>query len=202
MTKLNPVYRIFSVFFGTTLTAFAIFILLKSGYGTDTLSVFLTGVQNHIPLEFGYLSMLFNCLVIIAAFFIKRELIGPGTIINGFGIGIILNFFFSIFGDWELSFSLIWAVAAAVLYGVGIGFYVSAQMGSAAIECLSFILEAYSKFSLRVVRITLDTSLVIVGILLGSKDFHVATFICLLATGPIVEWMLRKSMKIEENRSE
>lgn len=164
MTKLNPVYRIFSVFFGTTLTAFAIFLLLKSGFGTDTLSVFLTGIQQHVSIEFGYLSMLFNLLVIIIAFFVQRDLMGVGTILNGFGLGLILNFFFYILGDWTMSQPLLWGLLGAVLYGIGIGFYVSAQMGSAAIECLTFMLEARSKFSLRTVRIAIDTSFVILEI--------------------------------------
>ena len=196
MTKISPVYRIFSVLFGTVTTAFAIFLLLKSGFGTDTLSVFLTGIQQHSPLAFGYLSMGFNCLVILIAFFVNRELIGLGTIINGFGIGLVVNFFFAVLGDWVLPIPLIWALVAAILYGVGIGFYVSAQMGSAAIECLSFMIEAHSKFSLRTVRIALDACLVILGLLLGSPDFQIATFVCLLATGPIVEWMLRRSMRL------
>ncbi|MBP1046534.1 YitT family protein [Enterococcus sp. BWM-S5] len=196
MTKLNPVYRIFSVFFGTTLTAFAIFLLLKSGFGTDTLSVFLTGIQQHVSIEFGYLSMLFNLLVIIIAFFVQRDLMGVGTILNGFGLGLILNFFFYILGDWTMSQPLLWGLLGAVLYGIGIGFYVSAQMGSAAIECLTFMLEARSKFSLRTVRIAIDTSFVILGLLLGSKDFHIATFVCLILTGPVVEWMLKRSMKM------
>ncbi|WP_321386004.1 YitT family protein [uncultured Enterococcus sp.] len=198
MTKLNPVYRIFSVFFGTTLTAFAIFLLLKSGYGTDTLSVFLTGIQQHVSIEFGYLSMLFNLLVIVLAFFIQRELMGIGTIINGFGLGLILNLFFAVFGDWTMSMPLLWGLLGAVLYGIGIGFYVSAQMGSAAIECLSFILESRTKFSLRTVRIAIDSSFVVLGLLLGSKDFHIATFVCLLLTGPVVEWMLKRSMRLDK----
>ncbi|MGC6768708.1 YczE/YyaS/YitT family protein [Enterococcus sp. LJL51] len=198
MIKRKPVYRILSVFAGTALTALSISVLLKAGYGVDVLSVFLTGIQKYIPWEFGYLSMSFNVLMIVIAFFMQRELIGAGTIINGVCLGLMVNFFSGLLADWEMGIPLLWGLVAAICYAVGIGLYVSAQMGAAAIECLSFMIESRTKGSLKLIRIAIDAVLVVSGLLLGSTSFHIATFVCLLTTGPIVEWMLKRSMRTNE----
>lgn len=189
MIKLKTSFRLIAVLLGTALTSFGITLFLKCGYGTDTLSVFLTGVQKHVPLPFGYLSMGFNLLIIVLAFFLQRDLLGIGTIINGFGVGWLVNLYLDWLAQWTPPAPLLLSVVAALCYAVGIGFYVSAQLGAAAIECLTFIIEVRSALSLKMTRILVDAILVVLGLLLGSRDFSIATIICLLLTGPIVEWM-------------
>ncbi|WP_237580107.1 membrane protein [Candidatus Enterococcus huntleyi] len=163
--------------------------MIASNLGVDTLSIALFGIMNYLPIQFGYLSLGFNILVLSLAFIFDRSQIGLGSLINGLGVGIGVNIFTSYLASHTLlvSYPLLFCLLGVLLFGLGIGIYVSAQLGAAALECLTLMIVKLSKRSIKVTRILIDCSMVLIGLLLGSKSLGIGTLGCILTTGLLLE---------------
>ncbi|KAF1299411.1 hypothetical protein BAU15_01840 [Enterococcus sp. JM4C] len=181
--------KLIKVVAGTTLSALGLTLMIASNLGVDTLSIALFGIMNYLPIQFGYLSLGFNILVLSLAFIFDRSQIGLGSLINGLGVGIGVNIFTSYLASHTLlvSYPLLFCLLGVLLFGLGIGIYVSAQLGAAALECLTLMIVKLSKRSIKVTRILIDCSMVLIGLLLGSKSLGIGTLGCILTTGLLLE---------------
>lgn len=70
--------------------------------------------------------------------------------------------------------------------------YTSGKLGSAALESLSLALNQRTSYSLRIIRIMLDSLLVIAGLLLGAS-IGMGTIFCVILVGPITQSVLSVS---------
>lgn len=184
--------RILYVFIGTALSALGLSLMIASNLGVDTLSVALFGIMNYVPIKFGYLSLSFNILVLSMAFLFDRSQIGIGSIINGIGVGVGVNFFNSILltNSFIAKNQLLFSILGVLTFAIGIGIYVSAKLGAAALECLTLILIKISNLSIKSARIIIDIIMVAFGISIGSTNLGIGTLICVLSTGLILEGIL------------
>lgn len=185
-------HQILKVVVGTLLVALGITLMIASTLGVDTLSVALFGWMNFVPWQFGYLSLTFNLIVLAFALIFDRKQVGLGSFANAFGVGLTVNFLspYILANEFIANHHWLAAIVGIVVYGLGVGIYVSAQLGSAAIECLTMMLVKATRFPLRYIRIGLDAGMVILGLLLGSQNFGVGTILCVLTTGFFMEQVL------------
>jgi len=84
------------------------------------------------------------------------------------------------------------------LFAMGTAMYLLTDAGSGAYECSMFVVEKWLGKSLRVARMLVDGTLMILGILLGGP-FHVGTLLIVLLLGPSLQFYLKMLSKIIKN---
>ena len=125
-------------------------------------------------------------------FFIDRSMLGLGTLGNMFLIGITADICNSLLADIappteELGIPL---RVALTLLGVvcqilGCSFYVTANLGMAPYDCVSFIVPNRTKIPFRWWRIISDFTCVAIGFLCGAT-VGLGTLIMAFGTGPLL----------------
>ncbi|MGM0215235.1 YczE/YyaS/YitT family protein [Enterococcus sp. AZ109] len=182
---------------GTFIAALGIRLIVVSGLGADAISTLVLGLMQHVPLRFGTLSMLFNAIVLVIIFFYDRKMIGMGSIINSFGVGICLNLIESAGLLHSIPKFLEYPsiLVGTIIFGFGTGIYLLTNAGSAAYESLMIVLQRVLKVSVKIARIILDGSFFLIGYLLGGTVGW-GTLIVLLLLGPSLELTLNQLPKL------
>ena len=73
-----------------------------------------------------------------------------------------------------------------ILFALGTGMYSAADLGRGSYEAVTFALAEKNNYQVKYVRIALDISVVIIGVLLGGK-FGLCTIITVILSGPIIQ---------------
>lgn len=186
--------KLLQVLLGTGCISLAVTLLITAHNGADTISIFLLGILNIVDIPFWIASLIFNIIVLCIVAIFNREELGIGSLINGLGLGLLIGVFEPIMDQVFVNISwypIMAVIIAPILFGVGAGIYVSSNKGSAALEALTQLIFKYSRLSLKVIRIGLDATMVIVGMSLGAP-IGIGTLICVITIGPIFE----KTMKV------
>lgn len=183
---------------GTFIAAVGVRLIVVSGLGADAISTLVLGILQHVSLQFGTVSMLFNGIILVIIFFYDRKMIGIGSLINSFGLGFCLNTL-----DWmgilhtiPNGTGVISIIAGSIVFGIGTGIYLLADAGSAAYESLMILLKRVMNSSVKVARIVLDALFFLTGFLLGGH-IGFGTLIVLLLMGPSLEMTLNHLPKIK-----
>lgn len=189
--KNNLVKQFTLALIGTFIAALGIRLIVVSGLGADAISTLVLGLLQHIPLRFGTISLLFNAIVLLIIFFYDRSMVGIGSVINGFGVGLCLNLIDSLGLLHTIPEALAYpsVVVGTVVFGMGTGIYLLANAGSAAYESLMIVLQRVLKVSVKTARIVLDGSFFLAGFLLGGT-IGFGTVIVLIFMGPSLELTL------------
>lgn len=176
--------RILVSVIGTFIAALGIRCIVASTLGADAVSTFLLGVGHFLPLRFGTLSILFNTLILVLIYLLKRELIGLSSIINSFGLGIFLNLLedFGILVSIPEQLHLVAVIIGPILFGIGTGIYLLTNSGTGAYECLMVLVIQKLHLSTKLGRILLDGSFMLAGFLLGGP-VGIGTVIIILLLG-------------------
>ena len=183
---------------GTFIAAVGVRLIVVSGLGADAISTLVLGILQHVSLQFGTVSMLFNGIILVIIFFYDRKMIGIGSLINSFGLGFCLNIL-----DWmgilhtiPDGTGYVSIIAGSIVFGIGTGVYLLADAGSAAYESLMILLKRVMNSSVKVARIVLDALFFLTGFLLGGH-IGFGTLIVLLLRGPSLEMTLNHLPKVK-----
>lgn len=195
--KENRAKQLFFTIAGTFIAAIGVRLIVVSELGADAISTFVLGILQHVPLRFGTVSILFNGIILVIVFFYDRKMIGFGSIINSFGLGVCLNIL-----DWSgllhtipKGTAYLTIIVGSIIFGIGMGLYLLADAGSAAYESLMILLKCALKSTVKSARIILDACFFCTGFLIGGK-IGLGTLIVLLLMGPSLELTLNKLPKI------
>lgn len=188
--------RILIVIFGAFVMGTGIVLFINSGFGGDPLSVFNQGLALKIKLPLGTVAQIVNISIIFIVFLIDRSHVGIGSVINAITVGMFINLLINVplLKPQSFGTSIVGLLIGVVLLGVGIGIYLTAELGEGSIEGLMMILNERTKIDIKWIRIAIDTILTITGYFLGGT-FGVGTIAGALCTGPITEFTL-KSLKV------
>lgn len=193
MKKKLVKFRVFDfllVFLGTFISAVGILLFIESGKGIDPLSTFLAGITNFVPLSLGTVIQIFNVSVVITMFFVKRSLVGIGSLINGAFVGIFVNITGAVIH--KVSAPIPWYVLMClgpILLGFGTAVYLKGNLGSGALECLMLFISEKSKFSIKLTRSIMDLVFVGLGFAMGAVT-GVATILGIFTVGPVIEFSI------------
>lgn len=198
LKRTEQIKQIVIAIVGTFIAALGVRLIVVSGVGADAISTFVLGVLDHVSLQFGTVSMIFNALVLVLIFFYDRKMIGIGSLINSFGLGFCLNIIseLGILHTIPTGFHYPSVILGTIIFGVGTGIYLLAHAGSAAYESLMILLQRVFRISVTTARIFLDGSIFLVGFLLGGTVGW-GTVIVLLLMGPSLDFTLRNLQKIK-----
>ncbi len=73
-----------------------------------------------------------------------------------------------------------------VIFSFGTGLYSAADFGRGSYEAVTFSLAEKNNWKIKIVRMALDSLMVIIGVLLGGK-FGICTITTILLSGQIIQ---------------
>lgn len=183
-------YAYIQIMVGLCIFAAGIVSILKSNLGMGPWSVFHVGLTNQLPLTLGRITQIVGFIIIVFSFFLHIYP-GIGTILNMVFIGVfidLVNPYVPFMHDYFSQAALL--VCSILLMGIGSGLYINANLGAGPRDSLMLGLSKKTGKSIRVVRSSMEISVLIVGFFLGGP-VGVGTVAFALAIGPSVQLFLR-----------
>lgn len=182
--KLSP-RRLAFLLGGVALLSLAGAFYATSGLGMDPLSVLYSGIAVFIRTRLGTALFLTNAAFLLLLFFLDRKRIGLGTLAIVFVVGPLLNLllrFFPATPD-SLLLRLLCCGLGIASGGVGMGFYLHADLGCGPTDGLMLWMQGHTPVSLRWFKVGFDVLCVVLGALLGGI-FGVGTVLSAFLSGP------------------
>ncbi len=194
--------RLFQLFIGLLLYALGIYFTLQANLGVAPWDAFHQGLSQKFNITFGQASILVGVVIIIVNMIFKEN-IGIGTIANTLIIGIIIDLLYRINLLPEMTHfysGLFIIVLGMTSIALATYFYISAAYGAGPRDGLMIILVKATKKPVGLVRLTIESTVLLAGYLLGGK-IGAGTVIIALGIGPIVQFVF-KLLKFEIDKVE
>jgi len=188
----RPVRRGVQLLVGLVLYAASIAMLVDAGLGSMPWDVLTQGIVLRTDLSFGVVTLLTG-LVVLACWIPLRQRPGVGTVANVVVISALVDPFLALVDGLPDAIGVRIALAASgiVLNGLATGLYVGARLGPGPRDGLMTGLVRRTGRSVRLVRTTIEVTVVSVGWLLGGT-VGFATLAYALAIGPLVHLFLAR----------
>ena len=181
-----------------------------SGFGVDAFSCMNLGVSGFLGMTFGTWQLIVNGVLLVVVWFTVRSCIRPGTIVNMVGVGYMADFICWLFQEAlkvEMTLPLRTAalIIGCVFAGLGVSFYMVAEMGIAPYDSVAFIITRYAgeKISFRAARVMSDLTAVSVGVIFcliaGNRLWEIiglGTIVNACVNGPLIQFFRGKFEKI------
>jgi len=185
--------------FGLFLCAAGIVALLESRLGLSPWDVLHQGLARHTPLTYGTANIAVGVLVLALSALLGAR-IGPGTVANAILIGVFIEILVHVPAVQELAEAGLATrvgvlVAGIELVAVGSAFYLGATLGAGPRDSLMLVLALRSRRRIGVVRTLLESSVVVMGAVLGGT-VGIGTIAFAVLIGPALEsslWVLSRS---------
>ncbi|PKM64935.1 MAG: hypothetical protein CVU96_00305 [Firmicutes bacterium HGW-Firmicutes-20] len=158
------------IILGIVIAAFGIAMTYKTGIGTNPMATASDGITKVLPLNYGYANLLLNFIFLVVAFFVKREKINLGTLLMVLTMGIFINLFTGLlvadvpFRQYQLMFN----VLGTIITSLGIAIVVLVDFGIGPYDLMTEVIIDKLKCSYRMAKIIADSSLLVVGIMMGG----------------------------------
>jgi uncharacterized membrane protein YczE len=181
--------RVLQLYAGLITYGISMALFVRSDLGNMPWDVFHQGLVVQLGGTIGRWSIVVGAIVLLL-WIPLRERPGLGTISNVFVIGIFVDLTLSRLPELDHLAGRIGYVAAGVLLNaIATAAYIGARFGSGPRDGLMTGFTRRTRFSLRLVRTSIEVVVVITGWLLGGT-LGVATIVYAVAIGPLVQLML------------
>ncbi len=185
--RLGP--RLAQLMLGLTLYGISLGMMLESHLGLDPWDVLHDGLAQRLPLSFGTVVIVIGAVVLLL-WWPLRQMPGLGTLANVVVVGLASDVALatidepgSLGGRWALLLSGI------VLNAVAGGLYIGAQLGPGPRDGLMTGLVRRTGWSVRLVRTSIEVTVLAVGFVLGGT-VGFGTVLYALAIGPLLQLFL------------
>lgn len=174
---------------GLVLYGVSMAMMLRSGLGLDPWDVLHYGVATWLPLSFGGV-VIATGVAVLLLWIPLRQMPGLGTVANAVVIGLATDAALALLVTSEGTAARTAMLAGGiVLNGLATALYIGAQLGPGPRDGLMTGLVRRTGWSVRVVRTSIELSVVVTGWLLGGV-VGIGTIAYALAIGPLVQMML------------
>jgi len=174
---------------GLVLYGVSMAMMVRSGLGLDPWDVLHYGVATWLPLTFGGV-VIATGVVVLLLWIPLRQMPGLGTVANAVVIGLATDAALALLVTSEgLAARSAMLAGGIVLNGLATALYIGAQLGPGPRDGLMTGLVRRTGWSVRVVRTSIELSVVVTGWLLGGV-VGIGTIAYALAIGPLVQMML------------
>lgn len=164
-------------------------LLVESGLGLDPWDVFHEGLTHHLPLTFGQVVILVGA-VLLLLWVPLRQRPGIGTVLNVVLIGIAVDVTLALLPTPDtLGVQVGFLLVGVVGNGIAGALYIGADLGTGPRDGLWTGIVRRTGRSVRLVRTTLEVTVLVVGFVLGGT-VGVGTVLYALAIGPVVQLFL------------
>lgn len=166
----NVLKKSLLIILGIVIAAFGIAITYKTGIGTNPMATASDGITKVLPLNYGYANLLLNFIFLVIAFFVKRDKINIGTLLMVLTMGIFINLFTGLLiADIPFTqYQLIYNVLGTIITSLGIAIIVLVDFGIGPYDLMTEVIIDKLKCSYRMAKIIADSSLLVVGIMMGG----------------------------------
>ncbi|MFI1462124.1 membrane protein YczE [Nocardia carnea] len=181
--------RLVALFAGLWLYGFSMAVMIRAAVGLDPWDVFHQGVTQHVPMSFGTVTILTGAVVLLA-WIPLRQRPGFGTLSNVVLVGVSVDVGLWLLPEWEsLPVRLGAMVLAVVLNALASVLYIGAGLGPGPRDGLMTGLVRRTGLSVRLVRTTIEVSVLATGWLLGG-GVGLGTVVYAVAIGPLIQAMI------------
>ncbi|HET8986879.1 MAG TPA: hypothetical protein VFN43_00075 [Humibacillus sp.] len=183
------VHRLTQLLVGLTLFGVSMALLLRAGLGLEPWGVLQYGLIQHIPMSYGAMSILVS-FVVLLLWIPLRQWPGLGTVLNAVVIGLAIDATLAVVPAIEgLAWRVVVMLVAIVSNGIAGAMYIGSQLGPGPRDGLMTGLSRRTGRSIRLVRTSLEVTVVVLGFLLGGI-VGVGTLLYALLIGPVVQFFL------------
>lgn len=185
---------------GITFISFGAALSESMDMGLDPFTAMNRGTSDLLGFSLGSYQLILNLVILAIVFFMKRSLIGWGTIFNMVLVGYQVDFFKSIFDNFfaveEMSFviRILITIAAILVFTFGVAVYMDAELGVSPYDAIAPLIVDRAGWKYTPVRIAQDLIVVIVALLVGGP-VGVSTFITGFFAGPLISFFSKKITK-------
>ena len=187
------------IFFVTGVTTMALGISMTikgQQFGIGPWDVFHVGLHNHLGLTIGTWAILTGIIIVLITMIGTKKLPQLGTWLNILFIGSFIDVFNWILPDITSYIGqLIIFIIGVIVTGVGVGVYVSPNVGAGPRDSLMLLLMAKTGWSIKKVRTGIEIIVALAGWALGGP-VGLGTVIIALMLGQIVHYSLPLSQKL------
>lgn len=181
--------RLVQLYAGLVLYGFSMALMIKAALGLDPWDVLHQGLTRHVPLTFGQVTIVVGAMVLLA-WIPLRQRPGLGTVSNVVVIGLSVDASLAVLPAPDaLPLRVALLLGGVFLNGVAGAAYIGARFGPGPRDGLMTGLVARTGRSVRLVRTSLELSVLAAGFLLGGT-VGVGTVVYALSIGPLVHTLL------------
>ncbi|MFC8503595.1 YitT family protein [Pedococcus sp. NPDC057267] len=181
--------RLVQLFVGLVLYGVSMAMMVRAGLGLDPWDVFHFGIAQHLPLSFGTVVIVVGALALLA-WVPLRQWPGLGTIANVVVIGLATDRALALLERPDaLAARVALLVGGIVLNGLAGALYIGSQFGPGPRDGLMTGLVRRTGRSVRLVRTSLELTVLAVGWAMGGV-VGIGTVLYALAIGPVVQLFL------------
>lgn len=179
------------LFVGLYLVGLGLAIMIHTGLGVPPWDVLTQGLQTQTGWSFAISASCISAMVLLLWFPIRQKP-GIGTLVNAFSIGPFADLNKPLIPQMtSLTAQLIWLVVGLLICSVGLGLYISANLGGGPRDGLVVGLTRVSGWPFWIVRSLVEGVVLVSGWLLGGT-VGLGTLLFALGIG----YMLQISMKL------
>ena len=186
---VRPTRRLVQLCAGLVLYGVSMALLVRSGLGVMPWDVLHQGLARQLGWSLGVVTMVVGALVLLA-WVPLRERPGLGTVSNVVVIGLALDVALAVLPEpSSLPLRVALVPAGILLNAVATAAYIGVHLGPGPRDGLMTGLVRRTGRSVRLVRTSIEVTVVVLGWLLGGT-LGVATVLYALAIGPLVHALL------------
>jgi uncharacterized membrane protein YczE len=181
--------RLAQLYAGLVLYGFSASLILLSGLGNVPWDVLHQGLARHTGIGTGLWVCIVGALLLLL-WIPLRQRPGLGTVSNVIVLGVVLQLMLDAFDEAQGTTTRVALLLGGVLLnGVATGLYIGARFGPGPRDGLMTGLVRRTGLSVRLVRTTIELTVLATGILLGGS-IGVGTVVYALSIGPLVHYLL------------
>lgn len=184
---------------GVIIFAYGISLTIKMQHlGLHPWDVLSVGLYDQFGLTIGSWTVIIGFFLIFITFILDRSYIKFGTLLNMFLVGgfVDLYLFLDILpGATHTWTDFLLIIIGIAIMGVGGGIYNAARIGSGPRDGFMLSISDKTGFSIGKVRITVETGVLVIGLLIGGPVF-IFTFIFTFVQSPIFQFVYLKLLNL------
>lgn len=181
--------RLAQLYIGLVIYGLSMAFMYEAGLGLDSWDVFHQGLAERTGISFGQITMIVGAAVLLA-WVPLRQWPGMGTVSNVIVIGLAVDAGIAALPTpGHLAVRVAFLVGGIVLCGFATGCYIGADFGPGPRDGLMTGFVRRTGRSVRLVRTTIELTVLALGWLLGGT-VGVGTVLYALAIGPLVQIFL------------
>jgi uncharacterized membrane protein YczE len=181
--------RLAQLYVGLVLYGASMALMIRASLGLDPWDVLHQGLAERVPLSFGEVTIVVGALVLLA-WIPLRQRPGFGTVSNVVVIGLAVDATLAALpAPGAMPLRIGFMLAGVGLNGVASAAYIGARLGPGPRDGLMTGLVRRTGRSVRLVRTSIEVTVLVAGWLLGGT-VGVGTVVYALAIGPLVHVLL------------
>lgn len=167
--------------------------------GGSSVGTMIQGISRTYGISEGLADVIISSLFLLPMFFIAKDMVGIGTLISMFGIGISVNIGKMAIDVLNIPDSiparLLLYFASMIMGSFGSSLYVSAGSGIGSFDAIILLLYRLTKLEYSTASIVVNSSLLIAGFLLGGT-VGLGTVIGILAGSFVSQFFMKRVHKL------